>query len=126
MTKLYYDDPLAAAYMAREFGVEYKSNYTKDWLSAQSYTSRGNFDWLYVEYHIHPDSLDIFTPKEGDLVDWDVVNGYSYNAEREKESAFMGGYSKYPVGPNRSDAVIGEVVYKIIQRDGKQFFMPKD
>lgn len=105
--KLYYADPLAAAYMANEFGVKYQSEIKMDWLSAQSYTSRGNFSRINKEYYIHPDSLDIFQPKEGDR----NIDGLIYT---NGQWIGLGYASSAYIYENRD----------IDKRDNKPFFTP--
>jgi len=79
MGKLYYDDPLAAAYMARAFGVKYfeppgiHCHTDKIDIHYHVNDELGKIDPLtlsptYNEYVIHPDSYDIFQPKAGDYV----------------------------------------------------------
>lgn len=120
MTKLYYTDPLKAAYMAREFGVEmcaavkdelcgyiYSYNYGGDWLSI-ILDSKGIRDsaWAKPEnFHVLPEFHHIFEPQQGDID--------SFGAEYSRGVWFYGDY---------------EQVYdyaKIIMRNGKHFFMPE-
>ncbi len=112
MTKYYYDDPLAAAYMAREFSVVYHySHRTYNW---------SDINWLLLienqeEFIIHPDSLHIFDPKEGDLVNFITKIGYVDHCGQ--------------IAQNEWNEVVCYNIktddYKIIQRDGKSFFWPK-
>lgn len=63
--KPYFTDALAAAWMAKYFGVKFLGNNPlvgNDWAKNKV---------LYYEaekYYIHPDSLPIFEPQEGDVV----------------------------------------------------------
>lgn len=69
--KYYYTDPLAAAYMAREFGVAYVIKDFK-WLdnACTCYNMRReNAD----KYYIHPDDYHIFEPQSGDMMAVDKV-----------------------------------------------------
>lgn len=122
MTRYYYDDPLYAAIMARDFGV----SYTKDGLvdgesiavphmyaNADSFNNKYDLhikDYKGRKYHIHPVNETIFEPIEGD-------KGYD---SRGFHCEFAGGvwiqditmrYGYYPV--------------EITRRDDKSFFMPK-
>ena len=69
--KLYYNDPLIACYMAREFGVKYseKPDGTNE-LYWCSYMEDDYFDDdeenRYDKAYIHPDSYHIFEPQVGD------------------------------------------------------------
>lgn len=63
MTRYYYTDPLAAAWMAKHFGMQYATEHKEDRL----------YDWpteirMPLErYVIHPDSLHLLEPMVGDL-----------------------------------------------------------
>jgi hypothetical protein len=109
---LYYTDPLKAAWMAREFEVEFSSHSYTD---AMSYEGRLAFldDGRPVE--IAPDSLHIFEPMEGDVaVD---SNGYLCNwryGHWRIENALADEKGYEPIAP-----------FKIIQRNGKDFFVPE-
>lgn len=131
MTRLYYDDPLAAAYMAREFGVRlgYPQD-NKDYPFVEICDTR--YEYLMLsdakgKYYIHPDSLAVFEPKEGDLV-WNQYRG---------EVGYIQQINMYPenpcvalsdnLEPRKDDHKIWSYgsIHRIIQRDNKQFFMAK-
>lgn len=129
MTKqLYYDDPLIAAYMIRDFGVKY---YTVDYGDSGGMDIVDDYDNLLDEYtsscedspnlFIHPDSLDIFKPQIGDLVMW---NRYIGCVEPIIKDGIKSGY----ITLKFSDCLLSGDIQsnKIIQRNGKQFFMPKE
>ena len=72
MSKLFYTDPLAAAIMAREFGVKIYSgdliaNNIWTWRDAAAAASEliGNFEGEILG--IHPDSYHVFEPQVGDM-----------------------------------------------------------
>lgn len=118
MTKLYYDDPLIAAYMTREFGV-YVNCTSPDGYFIQErcknvpwerYVTKGP---LITSFIIHPDSLDIFEPKAGDIVKNDQFIGYISVENKWCANGCL-------INLNLS------AIKEIIQRDGKQFFMPKE
>lgn len=108
MTKLYYTDPLKAAWMAREFGVKFEQdNFSqgRDWLCGST---------LYhgdAPYFIHPDSLSIFEPMEGDLVYCHPTDVYEIWRDEKFE----------PTVVHKSFADLGDIV----TRNGKAFFMPE-
>jgi len=112
MTKRYYDDALQAAWMAREFGVRITTENGLDVANvAVGMASRLNDSFVYHDppYHIHPDSLRLFEPIEGDLVtSWSFPDGI-----RSKS-----GIQKSLISKGRE--------VKIIQRNGKAFFMPEE
>lgn len=102
---MYYDDALIAAYMQREFGVQLRA-------ISKSGAVCGviSFDAVSLKpdgytYHIHPDSLAIFEPKDGDVVSYD-------------EGDDWGIYNKYST---KQWDLYGK---DIIQRNGKPFFQP--
>ncbi len=115
MTKYYYDCPLEAAYMAKNFGMRFIAplNAKFDWKSPDSYMSR-NREWILIngKLYIHPDSVAMLEPRDDDLcevvdddmfcVDCGGVYGYGCDII-ERQNKFK----------------------KIIQRDGKPFFWPK-
>ena len=108
--KLYYTDPLAAAYMAREFGVniidadgDSCNHESIDWAMFIAM----DFDQLYI----HPDSYHIFEPQVGDLVT------HEYYCPECSESLTTWGEAF----SQQLDS--GE--YKIIQRNNKPFFWPE-
>src|SRR5687768_12825195 len=122
MSKLYFDCPVKAAYMAKEFGVSlYLGDYAKgdyDKYSARNWWHIQD-DWLYRnkpetpmkpvdKIYVHPESLPIFEPRDYDL---DSEGSYYF-------SDADGGYWLSSAGAYKdSDG--------IIFRDGKPFIMPK-
>ncbi len=134
MSKLYYTDLLAAAYMVREFGVRFVPN-IRGYSSPASVdlTIRGednqSISWLMVDgeldgwnnkigeaikpnekIYIHPDSYHIFEPQVGD---------------EGKDSA--GRLCRFIPNKWICWSRSGEPVYpmRIIQRNNKPFFMPE-
>lgn len=134
--KKYYTDPLAAAYMAREFGVKLVSRHTDEQMEEYDVPESGRyFDWWngaivdgwshdiemiadavkYIEaasdkIYLHPGSYNIFEPMVGDMckcIETDV-NGEDWD--------FVGPYAT--IDPDNFDS--------IIQRQGKPFFWPEE
>ncbi len=102
--KKYYNDPLAAAYMAMEFGVKYVDDNPK----AGTETWLGKF--LYADkYHIHPDSYHIFEPQVGDVI-IDALGQTLKQGNMSKTDCFM---------------LVKDGVCRIIQRNDKPFFWPE-
>jgi len=131
MTKLYYTDPLKAAYMAREFGVKLANNNTDKPVGMSLFAHHSTLDNytggsvsclgidadLYEgeEIYIHPDSNDIFEPQVGDLVLY-----CSTMRPRIIGKVTDGGYydtEGLPMERNKYQY--------IIRRQHKQFFMPR-
>lgn len=107
--KKFYTDPLAAAYMHREFDVDYALSdpFNTEVMNYASLEDRIKRDCCKPVY-IHPDSYHIFEPQVGDMViasdsTWCAItvcdHGYADMAKRKE--------------------------YKIIQRNNKPFFWPE-
>lgn len=114
MTKLYYNDPLKASWMAREFGVRYSNGDHE--ICVIPFVDALAEDKIY---YIHPDSLHILQPVEGDVLR--LVIGLAippdvryYNWERIERSLAIE-YGKAPSWHHTG----------IIRRNGKAFFMPE-
>ena len=60
--KLYYTDPLAAAYMSREFGIKIYANQK----CTCSYEQPRDIAGDVPNFYIHPDDCHIFEPQVGD------------------------------------------------------------
>lgn len=115
-TKYYYNCPIKAAYMAKEFGVKMYSPETEEYIEAELCIS----DYLWAAsnpdddmnyqppFYIHPDSLEIFEPREGDIVE------YSTYTLKDRW------HTKFKRLSKRGGSLV-----RIIQRDNKPFIMPK-
>jgi hypothetical protein len=102
MKKLYYDCPLQAAYMAKEFGVSFTSE-------------RG--------YIVAPDSHHIFEPQEGDKDE----NGFEYALSQMTSGFCNGTWGREVIASNqRYFEYLRPFIGKrdIASRGGKPFFMP--
>ena len=115
MTKLYYDDPLIAAYMGREFGVEFEN---ED--ETATFVMEGGAEYatlsqiqqcvLHHKYYIHPDSYHIFEPRGDDIGIADGILCHYYKSYKE----WIG----------TDDLETAFCTAEIIMRDGKHFMMP--
>ena len=109
MRKLYYDDPLISAYMAKEFGVSFASERGRNlyYEGGCRFSTEDCREGYYggCEYIVAPDSLPIFEPQENDLIRA-YIKGASY------------AYVTVVLEPIGFDDIA------IIQRNGKPFFMP--
>lgn len=134
--KLYYTDPLIAAYMAREFGVILLVYRYTDTDYAINLPNGKGFEWsndwvktseLLVTIpieggNIHPKSHHIFEPKVGDLLDgWASRMGHVEEITDEDYVIDVHGGS-WGCPKSYSGHII---TYEIIQRDNKHFFMPE-
>lgn len=117
----YYTDPLEAAYMAKYHGMEivYKYIGVKGEALKGANISVGGLSHDLImsnyksyqepdgKFYIHPDSLKILEPQEGDLVEW--LDSYR-NITREEIIVLAFDIEQKKV--------------RIIQRNGRPFFMP--
>ena len=121
--KKFYKDPVAAAYMAIHFDVDYivydedtGEEMLRDDTDAmlENYINQAD---IGVVHYIHPDSLHIFEPKLHDLVEWD---GLMF--------ALVIGLNEGEVGVQHGESdvyTLDKDECTIIQRDEKPFFTPE-
>lgn len=108
MTRYFYDCPIKAAYMSKEFGVKFDlfDEHTSD---AGKVTLCGNNEKIYVA----PESESLFEEKEGDLT--------IYPSEVSDAEIMFGGMHLLGVGQKEPFPKPESI---IIMRDGKHFFSP--
>jgi len=118
--KYYYTDPLASAWMAKYFGI----NYSQDSFFVWHVTS-GDMELGadHKKLYIHPDSLHLLEPQVGDLVT--AKNDFvQYVAFVEKDGL-------HKCNTHFPDVILTEngdcpfKVTSIIQRNGIAFMMPE-
>lgn len=112
MTRFYYDDPLIAAYMEKHFNVNFSDRHGERVLSCFNNQYEGYF-------YIHPDSYDVFKPMIGD--------GFSIIKDKYGVlhcDTIKHIYCEYVVEGYSCEVDISNI--NIIQRNGNQFFMPKE
>jgi len=114
--KLFYTDPLAAAIMARDFGVKIQGYYnvTKnlgDVLSWENIMESRHFP----KYYVHEDSYHIFEPQDGDL-GVDIKGNYAEYILDEDDELYWASID---------DELFRQTTAKTIQRDSKPFFNPE-
>lgn len=124
MKRHFYTDPLAAAWMAKHFGMRFVSAFSgKEFDGSVIVANAGSPIEAIREqqtYVIHPDSLHLLEPKVGDMVShlglraWriDSIDGAAYHHPAV-------GSEKIDRFTLKSDSPT------IIQRDGKPFFWPE-
>ena len=125
MQELYYDDSLVSAYMLRTFEVKilrdpkcviaikrFGEFYNVASLASHSH----NQPYTPDKYYISKDSYHVFQPQIGDLIEHDERFGI-YDSCGQLSAKEMDDTVCYNI---RTDD------YKIIQRNNKQFFMPKE
>ena len=142
MGKLYYTDPLQAAYMAKEFGVDFVIKWWGEEIIAKhsdaikqpkQFVANMIMKHKTGKFCIHPDSYHIFDPQVGDLV---VKAG---NIRLLDKIGTIGHITKdkqvYLEADYHDDggAHEGSLVHitasskvKIIQRNNKPFFWPME
>lgn len=96
--KYFYTDPLAAAWMAKHFGMEY------DFSEHKFYGWTTEHQLPLEKYYIHPDSLHLLKLQIGDLVQQD--SEYSFFVISEEDAKKL-------------------EIYEIIQRNGIPFMWPE-
>lgn len=127
MTKLYYTDPLKAAWMSREFGVDLRTNGCRTALPLWIFGRWIENKWDKVA-EIHPDSLSIFKPMEGDVYEVDVTEDVPVYHERARfgdapmyYKSRSSPYHQFQIYKNNPNGVFK----RIVERNGKAFFMPE-
>lgn len=133
----YYDDALIAAYMAREFGVKVlienplwindKNQDAYIWSDNWEYILNGN-----IRADISEDSLHIFEPQVGDL-GYIAKAGVFHESNPPDRIYKLSETHMWRIGKDRMEHLGGRGVQrktfkmvKIIQRNKKAFFMPKE
>ncbi len=107
MPKYFYTDPLKAAWMAREYGMEFISSCTGDNIDwANDFCEVSPQGWNCSKFYIHPDSLHILGPKVDDIMWWTCGDGLALAQATSLLIQQDGGR-------------------EIIQRNGKAFFAPE-
>lgn len=120
MTRLYFDCPIKAAYMWKEFNVNTYLELTREDQTIPDVLLYfdcpiKNVDWegrsIKLDgrkYYIAPESEHIFEPKKGDLAHYDLNGGSGVNQFTNKPIRWAEGVTNI----------------QIIRRDNKQFFAP--
>lgn len=113
---LFYDCPIKAAYMAKNFGVIYQINFDDGGVEIIRNYKELNID-MYIEksewkYNVHPDSLSIFYPKTNDIVEC------HFKIFLEEQSSTQLRYWPEYHGDFELE--------RIIERNGKAFIMPQE
>lgn len=104
----FYRDPLAAAWMAKHFGMRF-SGWDAEYVLSDFFCLDDGYEISEREcsYYIHPDSLHLLEPKDGDLLEWDYGAGVV---------GYKGGCG---------EGQFGDRVRSIIQRNGIPFMWPE-
>ncbi len=134
MTRHFYTDPLAAAWMAKHFGMRFHTGgddmcvITVDFCFnryGEDFTSIGG------KLYIHPDSLHLLDPVPGDIVFYD--NGHGGEGWDEFKCLIESDDLRYPYAGSGEPIMLldsGETpcrsrLRRIIQRNGLAFHWPE-
>lgn len=112
MKRYYYTDPLAAAWMAKHFGMVF-DRWTEGlgkWTGRLSGSDTLQDFEDCTQLFIHPDSLHLLEPRAGDLVQWLIHDG---------QGGYIPGAGVYGYFCGKGK------VERIVERDGKQLFWPE-
>lgn len=120
----YYNDPLAAAWMAKHHGMRFLKWKWSD-LSFQFIPSGSDKDPDSLKLYIHPDSLHLLEPQFGDIgVNNDgCVGVYRITYYRKGDAEKLMPEINQPAGFYADVAFIGKA--KITQRKGIAFMWPQ-
>ena len=126
--KYYYDCPIQALYMMKEFGVEFfiKDDDGDDYDFMEWYLNSQNVLELFTELEAFPchiyvksESEHIFEPKEGDI-------GIVKNFNPLCLVRFCSYYNSWNYEGDEYEERFNNDEVNIIYRDGKHFFNPKE
>lgn len=113
--RYYYTDALAAAWMAREFGVEFAIPSYEIWFGTSIETMRELCRYCHDDYfYLTPDSEKILEPQEGDIKTIEHAPPMARTRDDFKESLAE------TLGITQPS-----IITKVIQREGKPFFWPE-
>ena len=119
MTRLFYSDPLAAAYMAKHHGMKFQNQNNGAEITGQDiveHAATGNT----CRINIHPDSLSLLEPLVGDCIEFPAaVPDQRFATVRDNEmdmTKLHRSFARYKLS-------IGEA--RIIQRSGLAFMWPE-
>ncbi len=109
MKKLYYDCPIEAAYMAKNFGVRFNIIAKSDKDNFFMWEVRPEYNEGQI-LHVHPESLSIFEPQLKDMLRNKKTGGITLGV-------YQGLLDHNPKAIENDD---------IIYRNNKPFIMPKE
>lgn len=111
MTRFFYTDPLAAAWMAKHFGMKFVNGGKR--IPPVTYSFLHNdLSGCRLKYTIHPDSLWLLEPILSDAVE--VVDATGFYLTKRLHDV----YDKQQIGCEWR-------LHRIIQRAGKSFHWPE-
>lgn len=132
MIRFYYDDPISAAYMAKNHGMQLvefwmfdRSPYAAEIsFTGKVFIERGS-DNSHIKFYLMPDDIKLLEPQAGDLVEYWFehqpdywANGNNKKLRRQmeikKEGHLLSMKARKPF----------KII--VIQRNGKAFIMPEE
>ena len=121
--KMYYKDPLAAAYMAREFGVRVCASETF-WGEYKNIEDIANDT---PNFYIHLDSFNILEPQVGDITQATdfVLNPHMCISEVIEDCDDTRLYPYDAINKHIANNLFNDGGLRIIQRNNKPFFWPE-
>lgn len=125
MTRWFYSDPLAAAWMAKRHGMRFLHKATVNECDILALFAAGVFRFQSIPLDVHPDSLHLLEPRAGDL--WQETTQAGVVTAGVVIST-SGGVITVRVPERRngkSHFCCAPAIGRIIQRDGKPFFWPE-
>lgn len=118
MTRYYYTDPLAAAWMAKHFGMKFASeNGAVAGITREGFTefTKGGDNWLLLDrVYINADSLHLLEPQVGDVI---MGANYAMLVTHTEDGQYHGSLGGTPF-----TAIKG---FHIIRRKGIPFMWPE-
>jgi hypothetical protein len=138
--KYFYRDPLAAAWMAKHFGMQYteklKTFGKTDWQDPECYLAglprSGKTVWSRCNYYIHPASYPILEPKLKDKIgnnneSWLVISDEEYAKFEDdfKHGEFMALMSVQLISISDAKQLINSGKAVIEKRNGIAFMWPE-
>lgn len=101
MTIYYYNDPLAAAWMAKNFGMKFHENGIR-----RAVLCGNKLDDLCEKFEVHPDSLHLLEPQREDVIEC---------ISQQNVPKILCGYYHEEI----------KIPVRIIQRNGIAFMIPE-
>lgn len=152
--RYFYTDPLAAAWMAKHFGMRLLADDGDDGLvdagarfidCDDTFRELWQHDFSYLgKLYIHPDSLALLEPKDGDAVEFDRWHWERQRHEDMRNAPYQSHFGRVHLFKNTrpdggdwlqiSSAGVGwddnyhgqfALPFKVIQRNGKAFMWPE-
>lgn len=122
MKHYFYTDPLAAGWMAKHHNIQFERYYffgIETQLIEEGWYNKAVVGWMGEDkpkFYIHPDSLHLLEPEEGDV-------GISPLNDWEMACLFCDAEWVISTPDNHFTVEVPNI--KIIQREGKPFFWPE-